>query len=307
MATDHFIPQVWSAKILEALDKELVYAGLFNTDYEGEITEAGDTVHIAQVGDVTIKDFDCGTDIAAPDDVKVEDLTLEIDQAKYFNISVCDVNEVQSKVSLIDTATQRAGYGFADVCDQYLGSLLARSGQVRDGLGTKTAPIEIAADNAYETLVKMKTALDKANLPKQERKVVVPPEFEGFMLLDPRFVAKSSNASQDSLHEGTIYRAAGFEIRTSVNVPSATDGSGTKTVFSIVGSSPIQGTFAQQILKTEAYRPEKRFADAVKGLHVYGAKVLRPKAVAVATVSFSAGEHISPATAKAGSAKAGTA
>ncbi len=125
MATDHFIPQVWSAKILEALDKELVYAELFNTDYEGEITEAGDTVHIAQVGDVTIKDFGRDTDIASPDDVKVEDLTLDIDQSKYFNISVCDVNEVQSKISLIDTATQRAGYGFADVCDKYLGNLLA--------------------------------------------------------------------------------------------------------------------------------------------------------------------------------------
>lgn len=284
MATDHFIPQVWSAKILEALDKELVYAELFNTDYEGEITEAGDTVHIAQVGDVTIKDFDCDTDIASPDDVNVEDLTLDIDQSKYFNISVCDVNEVQSKISLIDTAAQRAGYGFADVCDKYLGSLLATSGTVKDGLGAKGAPIAITADNAYETLVKMKTALDKANLPKQERKVVVPPEFEGFMLLDPRFVAVPADASQDRLTEGTVYRAAGFEIRTSNNVPS--EAVGGTTVYSIVGSSPIQGTFAQQILKTEAYRPEKRFADAVKGLHVYGAKVLRPQVVAVATVSF---------------------
>lgn len=284
MATNRFIPQVWSAKILEALDKELVYAGLFNTDYEGEIAEAGDTVHIAQVGDVTIKDFKCDTDIEAPDDVEVGELTLDINQSKYFNISVCDVNEVQSKISLLDTATQRAGYGFADVCDQYLGSLLAKSGTVKDGLGAKSAPITITADNAYETLVKMKTALDKANLPKQERKVVVPPEFEGFMLLDPRFVAVPVDASQDRLTEGTVYRAAGFEIRTSNNVPSEADGA--TTVYSIVGSSPIQGTFAQQILKTEAYRPEKRFADAVKGLHVYGAKVLRPSVVAVATVSF---------------------
>lgn len=287
MAADKFIPQIWSAKILDALDKTLVYADLFNRDYEGEITDAGDTVHIAQVGDVAIKDFKCDTDIEAPDDVATTDTVLKIDQSKYFNISVCDVNEVQSKISLLDTATQRAGYGFSDVCDQYLGNLLATSGQVKDGLGTKTAPIKITADNAYETLVKMKTALDKANLPKQGRKVVVPPEFEGFMLLDPRFVAKSSDSSQDSLREGTIYRAAGFEISTSNNVPSATNGgSGSTTVFSIVGSSPIQGTFAQQILKTEAYRPEKRFADAVKGLHVYGAKVLRPKVVAVATVSF---------------------
>lgn len=288
MATNNFIPKVWSAKILEALDKELVYAELFNTDYEGEITEAGDTVHIEQVGDVTIKNFDCTTDIASPDDVKVEDLTLDINQSKYFNISVCDVNEVQSKISLLDTATQRAGYGFADVCDKYLGSLLATSGTVKDGLGAKKTPITITAGNAYETLVKMKTALDKANLPKQERKVVVPPEFEGFMLLDPRFVAVPVDASQDRLTEGTVYRAAGFEVRTSNNVPSEDDGGsdGATTVYSIVGSSPIQGTFAQQILKTEAYRPEKRFADAVKGLHVYGAKVLRPSVVAVATVAF---------------------
>nr|UVX75037.1 MAG: coat protein [Bacteriophage sp.] len=286
MATNQFIPKVWSAKILEALDKELVYAGLFNTDYEGEITEAGDTVHIEQVGDVTIKDFSCDTDIESPDEVKVEDLTLDISQSKYFNISVCDVNEVQSKISLLDTATQRAGYGFADVCDKYLGSLLAEGGTVKTGLGTKEAPIAVTANNAYETLVKMKTALDKANLPKQERKVVVPPEFEGFMLLDPRFVAVPVDASQDRLTEGTVYRAAGFEIRTSNNVPSEAGGSGSTTVYSIVGSSPIQGTFAQQILKTEAYRPEKRFADAVKGLHVYGAKVLRPQVVAVATVAF---------------------
>lgn len=286
MATNKFIPQVWSAKILEALDKELVYAGLFNTDYEGEITEAGDTVHIAQVGDVTIKDFNCDADIAAPDDVKVEDLMLDIDQSKYFNISVCDVNEVQTKISLLDTATQRAGYGFADVCDKYLGSLLATNGAVKNGLGTKAEPITITANNAYETLVKMKTELDKANLPKQERKVVVPPEFEGFMLLDSRFVAVPVGESQNRLTEGTVYRAAGFEIRTSNNVPFDDNGGSGATVYSIVGSSPIQGTFAQQILKTEAYRPEKRFADAVKGLHVYGAKVLRPQVVAVATVSF---------------------
>lgn len=287
MATDQFIPQVWSAKILEALDKELVYAELFNTDYEGEIAEAGDTVHIEQVGDVTIKDFNCDDDIESPDDVKGEDLTLDIDQSKYFNISVCDVNDVQSKISMLDTATQRAGYGFADVCDKYLGSLLAKNGTVKTGFGTKAKPIIITAENAYETLVKMKTALDKANLPKQERRVVVPPEFEGFMLLDPRFVAVPADASQSRLTEGTVYRAAGFEIRTSNNVPSETDGgTGATTVYSIVGSSPIQGTFAQQILKTEAYRPEKRFADAVKGLHVYGAKVLRPQVVAVATVAF---------------------
>ena len=80
-----------------------------------------------------------------------------------------------------------------------------------------------------------------------------------------------------------MYRAAGFDIMTSVNAPSPASG-----VFNVVASSPICGTFAEQILKTEAYRPEKRFGDAVKGLHVYGAAVTRPECVAVATVKFTA-------------------
>lgn len=288
MSTNKFIPQIWSAKILETLDKTLVYNKLFNTDYEGEIQAAGDTVHIAQVGDVTIKTFTCGQDIAAPDAVNITDNTLVINQGSYFNISVCDVDEAQSKLNLIDAATQRAGYGFSDSCDQYLGELLASSGTAVDGLGTKTAPIAITKDNAYSTLVDMKTALDLANLPKAERYAVVPPEFEGLMLLDSRFVAVGTDASNDRLTEGTIYRAAGFDILVSNNVPYESDGGAGKDteVFKLVATSPMQGTFAQQILKTEAYRPEKRFEDAVKGLHVYGAKVLRPAAVAVATVSF---------------------
>lgn len=287
MATDKFIPQIWSARILDVLEKNLVYARLFNRDYEGEITQAGDTVHIGMIGDVTVKAYTRDTDIAAPDDVDVTDQQLTIDQAKYFNIAVDDVDAVQSKLNLLDEATDRAGFAFLDVCDQFLASTLATAATAKDGLGTKASPIAITADNAYETIVKMKTALDKANLPRGGRICVVPPEFEGFMLMDPRFVAVGTTASNERLEQGTVYRAAGFEIAVSNNAPSATDGgSGTTTVYNVIASAPIQGTFAQQILKTEAYRPEKRFADAVKGLHVYGAKVLRPEVVANATVSF---------------------
>ena len=283
MAADKFIPQIWSAKILDALDKTLVYAQLFSSDYEGEITDVGDTVHIAQVGDVAIKDFQCDTDLEAPDDVTTTDTVLKIDQAKYFNIAVCDVNEVQSKINLLDTATQRAGYGFSDVCDQYLGGLLAKDAGVV--LGSTTAPTVITEQNAYEQMVQIKTALDKANLPKAGRKVVVPPEYEGFMLLDPRFVQVGTDASNDRLEMGTIYRAAGLEVLVSNNAPTFKYET-SKTGCKLIATSDLTCTFAQQILKTEAYRPEKRFADAVKGLHVYGAKVTRPAAVVVANVAF---------------------
>lgn len=283
MAITTFAPTVWSSKILESLDKTLVYANLFNRDYEGEITAYGDTVKIGAIGDVTIKDYTKDVAIDDPDPARAEDQTMTIDQAKYFNIAIDDVDAAQSKLNLLDLATARAGYGFADACDQYLAARLVAAGTVTAGLGTQASPITITAANAYDTLVDIKTALDKVNLPKAGRAVVMPAEFEGFMLKDSRFVAVSAEQAQQRLTEGTIYRAAGFDIFTSVNAPTGTGGT-----FRVVASSPICGTFAQQILKTEAYRPGNLFADAVKGLHVYGSLVTRPGAVAVAVVKFTA-------------------
>lgn len=284
MALDHFIPQVWDARILDALHKTLVFAEFYNQDYEGTISEMGDTVHIGMVQDVTVKSFDCEQDLDSPEDVKVNDQTLKIDQGDYFNISVCDVDMVQSAANLLDSATSQAGYNFGDKADQYLAKQLADAAGITV-TGTDETPTAVTEQNAYSLIVAAKVALDKANCPKQGRKIALPADFEGFMLLDSRFVRVGTDASNDRLEEGTIYRAAGFEIRTTNNCPTFTYG-GNKTGYKFIASVQQQGTFANQILKTEAYRPEKRFADAVKGLHVYGAKTVRPEIVAVGKVSF---------------------
>ena len=276
MATvNNFIPALWSAKILENLDKELVFSSLFNTDYEGEITDVGDTVHIGQIGNVNISDYSASEGLAGAEEVTVWDYTLKVDQAKAFNISVGDITAVQSKLNLLDAATQRAGYAFADTCDQYLANLVSTNASL-----VSESTVAVTKENAYEILVKMKTQLDKNNVPKQDRVAIVPPEFEGCMLMDPRFVAVATDASDERLTEGSVYKAAGFTVKVSNNC--VTDDASTE----IVAGSPVQGTFAQQILKTEAYRPEKFFADAVKGLHVYGAEVLQNKALVGAKVSF---------------------
>ena len=276
MATvNNFIPALWSAKILENLDKELVFSSLFNTDYEGEITDVGDTVHIGQIGNVNISDYSAVEGLAGAEEVTAWDYTLKINQAKAFNISVGDITAVQSKLNLLDAATQRAGYAFADTCDQYLANLVSTNACL-----VSESTVAVTKENAYEILVKMKTQLDKNNVPKQDRVAIVPPEFEGYMLMDPRFVAVATDASDERLTEGSVYKAAGFTVKVSNNCVEVDDGT------EIVAGSPVQGTFAQQILKTEAYRPEKFFADAVKGLHVYGAEVLQNKALVGAKVSF---------------------
>ena len=288
MSTSKFIPTIWSARILAALEKQLVYTNFFNRDYEGEIRDAGDTVKIGLVGAPTVKKYTTGSEIAAPDDVTVTDATLTIDQADYFNIAVDDVDAAQSKSNLLESASSQTGYAFGDVTDQYLaGLLVAGTGGT---IGTKSAPKSITdakPEDAYNLLVDLKVALDRQNCPTMGRICVVPPEFEGFMLKDSRFVAKSTSESKERLTEGTIYKCAGFEIHVSNNAPhDDKGGSGSTTVYDVIAGCDQSGTYAEQILNTEAYRPEKSFKDAVKGLHVYGAKVLRSACVYNAKVSF---------------------
>lgn len=288
MSTEKFIPTIWSARILAALEKQLVYTKFFNRDYEGEIRDAGDTVKIGLVGAPTVKKYKKGTDIDAPDDVSVTDETLSIDQSDYFNIAVDDVDAAQSKINLLESASSQTGYAFGDVTDKYLaGLLVAGTGGT---IGSKTTPKSITdakPEDAYNLLVDLKVALDRQNCPTTGRICVVPPEFEGFMLKDSRFVAVATNDSNQRLTEGTVYKSAGFEIYVSNNAPSEKGGSGSNTtVYDVIAGCDQSGTYADQILKTEAYRPEKSFKDAVKGLHVYGAKVLRTACVHNAKVSF---------------------
>lgn len=276
-----FTPTVWSARALNAIEKTLVYGQLFNRDYEGEITNAGDTVKIGTIGDPTVKDYTKQTAIDAAEFVDVTEQALQIDQAKYYNIAVDDIDALQSNLPLLNDAAARAGYKLSDACDQYLAGVLAAAGTANTDLGTDAAPKEISSSgDAYDLLVHMNRNLSKANLAKQGRTVVVSPEFEAMMLLDSRFVAVGSSASDAAIADGVIYKAAGFTILVSNNVPE------TGGKQKIIATSNIQGTFAQQLLKTEAYRPDDYFSDAIKGLHVYGAKTLRPECVAVATVSF---------------------
>lgn len=284
MAVTSFIPEIWNARLLNALRNDLVYTNLFNRNYEGEIRQAGDTVHINTITDITIKDYTRNTDIDNPEQLTTADQTLVVDQAKYYNFYLNDVDKAQAMPGLIDAAMASASHGLAESVDKYLADLLSKAtGVITAGLGSTSNPLTVTASSAYELLVDMKTAMDKANVPKLGRKVVLPPEFEGFMLKDARF-ADNGGKAENRLETGAVARAAGFDIYISNNVPNT---SGAK--YKVIASTQESNTYAEQLVKTEAYRREKGFDDGVKGLLVYGAKIIRPAAVAVATVNFTAG------------------
>lgn len=288
MTLNTFIPTIWSTSLLVNLHKAHVYGqpGVTNTDYEGEISGAGDTVKIHSIGAVTVFDYVKNTDMPAPEVLTDAEQSLVIDQSKAFNFQIDDIDRRQQTPKLMNAATREAAYALADVSDQFLAGLYTTA---TTQIGSTTAPIVFtAADNAYDQIVAMGVALDEQNITSQARTVVVPPWFYGEIEKDSRFVA-NSEAAHATLINGFAGVANGVNVVKSNNVPVVNSGAGgtpaNTDTFKVELSTQEARTFAEQIVETEAYRPQARFADALKGLHVYGGKIVRPQAMAVLHVT----------------------
>lgn len=283
MAVTGFIPKLWSARLLNALDKSHVFANVVNRDYEGDIKKMGDTVHINTIGAVTIGTYTQNTDFSSgPETLATTDQTLTIDQAKYFNFQVDDIDAAQAAGDIMDKAMTRAAYGLADASDKYIAGILAGAADATNTVSTSA--VALTSSNVYENVVKMRTILDKANVPTAGRWLVIPPEMYALILLDDRFVKTGGEMAEGILRTGLVAQAAGFDIYLSNNCVSADVSE--KLTYTITGGVDAAATYAEQIVSTEAYRPEKRFADAVKGLHVYGAKVVDKAQIACLKATF---------------------
>ncbi len=281
MALESFIPEIWSARLMANLQKFLVYGqdGVVNRDYEGEIRQMGDTVRINSIGPITVGTYTKNTDIEPPETLTDAQTVLTIDQSKYFNFQVDDVDRAQQNPKVMDAAMTEAAYGLRDVADQYIASFYTGVA-AGNTIGDDTTPIVPTKTDAYEHLVDLGVILTDAKVPLDGRWVIVPPWFYGLLLKDDRFIDASKAGTTEGLRNGQVGRAAGFDVLQSHNVPNT---AGTK--YKIIAGHPMAISYAEQINKVEAYRPEKRFADAVKGLHLYGAKLVRPEAIAVLTAN----------------------
>ena len=271
MAITTFIPELWNARLLHSLDKAHVAAHLVNRDYEGEVKKMGDTVHINTIGPVTISTYTKDTDISAPETLTTTEQTLTLSEAKYFNFMIDDVDTAQAAGTVMEKAMERSAYALNDIADTYILGLLAENAGTVIG---EDSPVTLTAENIYENIVALRLALDKNNVPTYQRSIVMPPEAYALLLQDARFTQAGGEVAENVLKNGFVGKIAGFEIFESNNCVND------EGVWSITASVPSACTFVEQILETEAYRPESRFADAVKGLHVYGAKVTNPESVA---------------------------
>lgn len=280
----NFIPTVWAGRLLQALEKALVYgqSNVVNRDYEGEIRQKGDSVKIATVGDVTIGNYTKDTDMTVQILDDAEQM-LAITQQKYFNFTYDDIDDAQQAVETMNAAMQSAAYKLKDVADSFIAGNYVYA-PADTGVGDDSTPLAALATNvAYKLLVDLGVKLDERNVPSDGRFVIVPPFFHGALLQDDRFVKTGGTNAESRLVNGMVGEAAGFTVLKSNNVPNTS-----AAKYKVIAGHPSAFSYAEQVAKVETYRVEKQFANGVKGLHVYGGKLIRPQAWAVGTVNNAA-------------------
>jgi hypothetical protein len=285
MAITKFQPEVWSAAILVALRNSLIYGGLVNRDYEGNIANAGDTVHIVDFGSPAVRSYTKNSDISW-DLLTDAERTLVIDQGDYFAFTVDDIDRRQALGGFVAQATSDAGHALAEEVDNFLAALLVAGvdGGTND-LGAVTADLS-NRDYYDKVLLPMRTKLNRAKVPMSGRWVVMPPEHTAHLLSDPRFIDASQAADGGmAIKEGAIGRIAGFDVMESNNVPQTTPSSG---VYRVVSGHRSAATYADAISQTEALRLQDQFGDGIRGLHLYGAKVVRATCLSLADVTLQA-------------------
>lgn len=274
MAITNFVPDIWARVLLDTLKNSHVYGapGIANRNYEGEIRQAGDSVKITSITDPTVNAYTEHSDITVQ---ALTDATqsLLVDQQDYVAWEVDDVERVQSAGDIMRQAMVQGAYALRDDADVYLAAQL----EAGVDAGNVLTPVDIDTPaEAVQALIDLSVQLDESNVPSEGRWAIVPPSFHGLLLGSDLFVRADASGSTDALRNGRIGSAFGLMLYKSNNCPAADTGTGKK----IFAGHPIAFSYAQQITTVEADRVEKRFADMVKALHVYGAKVTRPTGIA---------------------------
>ena len=290
MTVNNFISSIWAAKILASLKKAHVYtqSGVVNTDYQGDISGQGAVVKINGIGSITVRPYVKNVAIEKPETLTDAQTSLLIDQADYFNFEVDDIDAAQQTPKVMTEAMAQAAHDTSDVSDLYAAGLMVAGAAAGNKIGTTAAaivPSATAGDTMYDYIVDMSTVLSESGCPKNGRWIVVPPWVTGELAKDDRFTNMAASGSPEALRNGFVSRIAGFDVLESLNVPEV-DGTADeagKTDSVIIAGQPMGFSYAEQINKIVPYKPEDSFSDAIKGLHVYGAKVVRPACLATLT------------------------
>ena len=290
-----FLPKVYSKQVLNFFRKASVVEAITNTDYAGEIAAFGDTVRIIKEPVITVDQYERGQDITTTK-LTDQEITLIVDIANAFKFIVDDIETNMSHVNFREVATSSAAYSLRDAFDQgvlatmfsgvsssspdhVLGTDNATdlAAGTFDGTGNLDIGFASGEHDPIDVMARMARLLDEQNIPEEGRWFVANPEFyEQLAQSSSKLLSVDFNAGQGSIRNGLVSsgKLRGFDMYKSNNIAATSNAAG-KCLAGHISSTAT----AQTITSTEVLRDPSSFGDIVRGLHVYGAKVLRPEAL----------------------------
>lgn len=287
--TGNFIPEIWASKLIENFYDATVLSAISNTDYEGEIKQHGDKVNIRTTPELTIRSYEKGMKLMVerPDKPKV---VLNIDQGEYFAAIEDDVDKTQSDINLMQNWSRDASEKMKikidsnvltgmlpDISSQNMGATAGRiSGNIN--LGAAGAALQVTKTNVLDYIVDAGLVLDEANAPESNRFMVVPAWMAALIKKSDLKDASLTGDGTSVLRNGRIGMIDRFTLYVSHNLNRVTDGG--NQCFSVIAGHKMGLTFASQMTEMETLRSESTFGSIIRGLQVYGYKVVKPEALA---------------------------
>ena len=276
MGLNTFVPSIWASQVLSPLYKALVFGNLVNRDYEGDIRQYGDNVRINEIGDITVTDYTKYGGLSWQELTSAQK-TLSIDQAKSFSFGIDDVDTAQAKPSVMGEAMSRAAYAIADEIDQHIAGLYS------DAAITLTATT-LSAGVVLKWIAEAAEGLNEANASTSGRVMVVHPKQATHIMLALTGGATGTSVPKvfdnGTIVNGLIGSVYGFDIFMSNNVQQSSVG-----VYQPLFFTRPAISFAGQLTSIKAVEREDHFDQGVKGLYVYGSKVVRPAILGTCAVT----------------------
>lgn len=283
---ENFIPTVWAEGIERELEKLCVFVEDCNTKYEGSVKDKGDSVRILGVGKPTIKTLskaNRNNDIDSAEEIEDTSVTLYINQIRYFNYMVGDIDKAQAVGGVMDALSAETSEGLADEVDKYIAGF-ATDASVAKLYNSDQKVIAGATSGSDKNVLEV---LDEAiqklyeNDVKATTKIVVTVSPRFYTVFKQAYISKDTDNSE-MMKNGRVAKYGNVIVKMSNNVKKTSSGA----VDNIMIRTQRAIAFAKPLTHTEPYRPEKKFADAVKGFILFDAKVVRPKEVININVKY---------------------
>lgn len=287
-----YIPQIWAKKLIMELNPRLFLSYIANTDYEGDIKNAGDVVKIRSVPDVAVRDYTPRAEITVDDITGPAVVDLAIDKGKYFAFNVDDVEKAQSDIDFGSKAMEEAAKNIKEAIEGDFivgirtGAAAANMGATAGAksasynIGSTNAALALTKDNALDFIIDCGSVLDEQNVPEEGRYIVIPPAVANRVKKSEIKEVYVTGDAKSSLRTGNIGRIDRFDVFVS-NMFVATE----NKFYPFFGHKSAV-TFANQLVKNEVVPREKHFGKVHRGLCVYGYEVILPEAFGVGCVTL---------------------